>query len=99
LEDEGLVHADEEGGKKVFSLTDEGRAEMEKRASVPPWERFEIKVDDDLIRLRDVGFQVGAAVIQVSRAGSRSQVAKAREILEEARRQIYQVLAEDETTD
>jgi hypothetical protein len=34
--------------------------------------------------------------MQVARAGSRSQVVKTREILEEARRQIYQILAEDE---
>jgi hypothetical protein len=34
--------------------------------------------------------------MQVARAGSRSQVTKTREILEEARRQIYQILAEDE---
>jgi DNA-binding PadR family transcriptional regulator len=99
LEDEGMVHADEAGGKKVYSLTEEGRGQVRKRESAPPWERFEYKIDDDLVRLRDLGFQVGAAVIQVSRAGSKSQVAKAREILEEARRQIYQVLAEDEAGD
>ena len=99
LEDEGLVQADEQAGKKVFTLTDEGRAAVESRTSAPPWERFEHRVDDDLVALRDVAFQVGAAVMQVSRAGSRSQVAKARETLEEARRQIYQLLAEDTKTD
>lgn len=99
LEDEGLVHADEQAGKKVYTLTDDGRAQVQERGSTPPWERFEYKVDNDLVNLRDVGFQVGAAVMQVSRAGSRSQVAKTREILEEARRQIYQVLAEDTPTD
>jgi DNA-binding PadR family transcriptional regulator len=96
LEDEGLVVADEREGKKVYSLTSEGRGLIEEEEGGPPWERFERKIDDDFLALRDVGFQVGAAVMQVARAGSRSQVAKTREILEEARRQIYQILAEDE---
>jgi DNA-binding PadR family transcriptional regulator len=96
LEDEGLVVADEREGKKVYSLTPEGRALIEEEEGRPPWERFEHKVDDDFLALSDVGFQVGAAVMQVARAGSRSQVVKTREILEEARRQIYQILAEDE---
>jgi DNA-binding PadR family transcriptional regulator len=94
LEDEGLVHADEQEGKKVYSLTDQGR-EAVSAADTPPWERFERRVDDDLVGLRDVGFQVGAAVMQVARAGSSSQVVRTREILEEARRQIYQILADD----
>jgi DNA-binding PadR family transcriptional regulator len=94
LEDEGLVHADEQEGKKVYRLTDEGRTAVEE-AGRPPWERFDHHVDDDLVALRDVGFQVGAAVMQVARAGSSSQVVKTREILEEARRQIYQILADD----
>jgi DNA-binding PadR family transcriptional regulator len=99
LEDEGLVHAEEQEGRKVHSLTDEGRAAVSSTEGTPPWERFERRIDDDLIGLRDVGFQVGAAVMQVARAGSRSKVVKAREILEEARRQIYQILAEDTPKD
>ncbi len=99
LEDEGLVHADVQAGKTVYTLTEEGRAQVQGGGGTPPWERFEHKVDDALFNLRDVGFQVGAAVMQVARAGSRSQVAKTREILEEARRQIYQVLAEDSPGD
>ena len=98
LEDEGLVHADEQEGKKVYTLTDEGRATVAS-AATPPWERFEHKIDDDLVGLRDVGFQVGAAVMQVARAGSRSQMVKTRAILEEARRQIYQILADDAPKD
>jgi DNA-binding PadR family transcriptional regulator len=96
LEDEGLVVAEEQEGKKVYSLTPDGRVLIENEEGAPPWERFEHHVDNDLISLRDVGFQVGAAVMQVARAGSRSQVAKTKEILEEARRQIYQLLGEDE---
>ncbi len=49
--------------------------------------------------LREVGFAVGAAVMQVGRAGSEVQIDKAKEILEETRRRIFQILAEDETTE
>jgi DNA-binding transcriptional ArsR family regulator len=99
LEDEGLVRSEEREGRKVYSLTEEGRAAGSSAGDAPPWERFERRVDDDLVGLRDVGFQVGAAVMQVARAGSRSQVVKTREILEEARKQIYQILAEDTPKD
>jgi DNA-binding PadR family transcriptional regulator len=93
LEDEGLIQADRQDGKNVFSLTEPGISELEGSDTPPVWERFGKEVDDSLIDLRDVGFQVGAAVMQIARAGSESQVAKAKEILEETRRRIYEILA------
>ena len=38
LEDEGLVTAVEAGGRKVFQLTDAGRAEAEARTGPTPWD-------------------------------------------------------------
>jgi len=98
LEDEGLVLPDQQGGKKIYALTDEGRGKVESEEAAPPWERFGTDTRDGLLDLRDIGFQVGAAIMQVARAGSESQVGKAKEILEDARRRIYQVLAEDDQT-
>ncbi len=98
LEDEGLVKADEQDGKKTYTLTDDGRAKIESDQGAPPWERFGSDTHEGLHALREVGFQVGAAVMQVARAGSEAQVAKTKEILEEARRKIYQILAEDDQT-
>lgn len=98
LEDEGLVQADQQDGKKVYALTDEGRTKIESEDEAPPWERLGFDIHDGLFALREVAFQVGAAVMQVARAGSEAQAAKAREILEEARRRIYQILAEDDQT-
>ena len=99
LEDEGLVQADEREGKKVFTLTGEGQATVSSQDQAPPWERFGSDAHDGLHSLRETGFQVGAAVMQVARAGSEAQLAKTKEILEEARRQIYQILAEDDQTE
>lgn len=94
LEDEGLVRVEERAGKKVYTLTSEGRTRVESDEEAPPWERFGSDIHDGLFILREIGFQVGAAVTQVARAGSEAQVAKAKEILEETRRRIYQILAE-----
>jgi DNA-binding PadR family transcriptional regulator len=96
LEDEGLVKAEQSEGKNVFALTKNGRARVESIDSAPPWEHFGSQDNDGFVALRETGFQVGAAVMQVARAGSDAQISKAREILEETRRKIYKILAEDD---
>jgi len=97
LEDEGLVTSEERDGKRVYSITDAGRAELEARreraGGAAPWEVG--GGDEGFLRLRDVVFQVGAAAMQVARAGSAEQVARAAEILTEARKKLYAILAED----
>lgn len=93
LEDEDLVRAEEKEGKKTYALTDQGRAQVEADEEDAPWERFSSPYSKGLMALRDTGFQLGAAVMQVARAGSEDQVAKTREILEETRRRIYELLA------
>ena len=93
LEDEDLVRAEERDGKKVFHLTDQGQAQVGADTEDAPWERFSSPYSKGLMALRETGFQVGAAVMQVARAGSDEQVAKTREILEETRRRIYELLA------
>jgi DNA-binding PadR family transcriptional regulator len=98
LQDEGLVRSDEIEGRRVFELTDAGRAEIEKRgpAAPPPWQ-----MDDDagpLIDLRDEGFGVAAAVMQVAQTGNEGQIARAKQILTDARKALYRLLAEEEDT-
>lgn len=46
LEDEGLVVGREEGGKRVFSLTDAGRAAAAAPGAVPPWASAEAEAGD-----------------------------------------------------
>jgi DNA-binding PadR family transcriptional regulator len=96
LEDEGLIRPEKQDGKNVYALTDEGRNELATGDEPLVWERFGSRVDDSLIELRDVGFQVGHAVMQIARAGSENQVAKTKEILEETRRRIYEILGGDQ---
>lgn len=95
LEDEGLVHVEEQEGKKVYALTDAGRAEVESDDEEAPWVRFSSPYSKGLMGLRDAGFQLGAAVMQVARAGSDDQATRARVILEDAKRKLYEILAEE----
>ena len=76
------------------SLTDAGREAVESDPKGPPWERFE--THEMYASLKETAFGVAHAVTQVARTGTEAQIAKTREILEEARRQIYQLLADDE---
>lgn len=98
LEDEGLITGQEVDGRRVFSLTEAGRARVEaqrQEGQTPPWEDFGGEGDSELHGLRDAAFQLGAAAMQVAHAGSKDQVQRVVAILNEARRGIYAILAED----
>jgi DNA-binding PadR family transcriptional regulator len=100
LEDQGLVTADQTEGRRVFSLTAEGRAEAEAAGDGPaPWESAARGADRSLVDLRGLMFEVGAAIMQVGRAGSESQVKAVGEILTDTRRRIYLVLADGTSAD
>ncbi len=97
LSDEGLIEATDQDGKKVYRLTEDGYAKVESAEDAPPWERFGSDTDEDgLFALRDLGFQVGAAVMEVARSGSEVQIAKAKAILEQTKRDVYRILAGDD---
>jgi DNA-binding PadR family transcriptional regulator len=94
LEDEELVRTVPSDGRRVFELTDTGREQAAALPSATPWETAG-DGDDDLAALRDAAFQLLGATRQVAVAGSAKQIASAQAILREARRGIYQLLAED----
>ncbi len=96
LEDEGLVTGQDVEGKRVFSLTEVGRAHVEsqRQGASPPWEEVAGGTDERIGGLRDAAFQLGAAAIQAAHAGSTDQVDRTITILNEARRQVYAILAE-----
>lgn len=98
LEDEGLVRTDETGDRRVYVLTDAGRAYVEERREDLglPWEQMTGTVNEDAGALfREMG-RVGMAVGQIGHLGATDQVAKARTILVEARRALYSLLAEED---
>jgi DNA-binding PadR family transcriptional regulator len=96
LEDEGLIAADKAEGRRVFDLTVEGLKVAKEAGDGPaPWEDAAKDADRSLVDLRNLAFQVGAAIMQVAQAGSDQQIATVHGILNDTRRKIYQVLAED----
>jgi DNA-binding PadR family transcriptional regulator len=96
LADEGLVTSKEEGGKRLFELTEEGRATAESQDAVPPWEHIAHDVEPNEVSLRKAGGTLMAAAVQVSQAGTPGQKARAVDVLNEARRSIYGILGEAE---
>jgi DNA-binding PadR family transcriptional regulator len=97
LEDEGLVRSDETEGRKLFHLTDAGREAAEAiGAEGAPWDAASESVDSEVWDLFNVARQVGMAIFQIAQAGSPEQVAAAKEILSNARRSLYGILAEDD---
>jgi DNA-binding PadR family transcriptional regulator len=98
LEDEGLVRSEERDGRRVFSLTDAADAELARRpeTSGAPWESMG-RSEDSAFELRSLSFQLGAAAMQVAQVGSARSIDQARDVLVDARRRLYRLLAEDET--
>jgi len=97
LEDEGLVRAEETDGRKLFHLTEAGRAAAAETAGEgTPWDAVSESVDSDVWELFGVARQVGMAIFQLAQAGTPEQIAAAREVLNNARRSLYGILAEDE---
>jgi len=98
LEDEGLVGSEEIDGRRVFSLTEAGRAETARRGDTAgaPWEAVGTAGDDPGFDLRRLVFQLGAAAMQVAEVGSSRSLDEARDILTDARRRLYRLLADEE---
>jgi DNA-binding PadR family transcriptional regulator len=97
LEDQGLVRSEEVEGRRVFSLTDEGKTEAEtivERGA--PWATSESGPEGARFKVRGAMIQLIAAAKQVGMAGSPEQIDKTVEILAEARKRIYGLLAESD---
>jgi DNA-binding PadR family transcriptional regulator len=94
LEDEGLVTAEEVEGRKVYSLTDSGQeAVPERTEGGRPWEQGD--EDSPRFEARKELFKLMGAAKQLGRADNEEQLAKAAEILKDARRKLYGLLAEE----
>jgi DNA-binding PadR family transcriptional regulator len=97
LEDEELVRPETgDAGRRVFALTDAGREAQAAAAGGPaPWEEVGVEGDVTALELRDLVGQVVAAARQVLHAGETAQIAQAKDVLRDARRKLYRILADD----
>ncbi|WP_400994879.1 PadR family transcriptional regulator [Agromyces sp. GXQ0307] len=101
LADEGLISAEESGGRKTYTLTEAGRAEAEASADrTPPWPTppgggsgggRDFGMSGALPK---AGIELAQAAAQVGRTGTPEQVKEAVEVLEDARRRLYSILAQ-----
>jgi DNA-binding PadR family transcriptional regulator len=104
LEDEAFVRSEPEEGRRVYHLTDAGRAYVEERREELTAARDAVTetVGEGWVELHDAFHQVGTALKQVAQVGTPAQIAAARELLAQTRRHLYRILADEEpagTTD
>jgi DNA-binding PadR family transcriptional regulator len=98
LEDEGLVTSEDVDGRRTYNLTDAGR----KVASDTPLSRLSrhaglgTDVADDVLDVRKLALHLIGAAVQVKRMGSPEANKAARDILVDARKQMYRLLADDQ---
>lgn len=98
LEDEELVRAEESGGRRLYHLTDSGREHVEtnRAALAEPWAAVAGDMGEGVFELRGLAAQVTAALMQVAFTGTEAQIAEAKQVLGDARRALYRILADGE---
>jgi DNA-binding PadR family transcriptional regulator len=100
LEDRGVLTSSEVDGKRQFSLTDRGRqmlAELREAQgddADEPWNQSGTGGRGDMRRLMS---ELGGQVRQVARFGSAEQREAATKVLEDTKRQLYEILARPST--
>jgi DNA-binding PadR family transcriptional regulator len=97
LEDEGLVQVSTEGGRKLVTLTETGRAHVESLGDVDPFAAF--GGEGDRVDLRGAIGELMGAAGQLARVGNPAQLAAAATVLADARRSLYLILAGEAGTE
>ncbi|MDX3458471.1 PadR family transcriptional regulator [Streptomyces sp. ME02-8801-2C] len=96
LEDEGLIASESEGGKKLFALTESGRTAADEGPDAP-WEEAGRGMDWEALNdIRQAGFGLMEAFGQVWKTGSKEQREKALAVINEARKKLYLILADED---
>jgi DNA-binding PadR family transcriptional regulator len=95
LEDEGLVRSAESEGTRTFEITDAGRQHLETRVDEPaPWDLPDEEGHPGRDARRLIG-TIAQAAMQVAMVGTEDQQNRALELLNETRKGLYRILAED----
>ncbi len=104
LADEGLIEGEESGGRRTFSLTRAGLDYLEQHPDMAraAWESMaeqERQEPWEVPGLLAEAAKLGGGIMQVAQLGSADQVLAAERLIERARRELYQILADDFTPD
>ena len=93
LEGEGLVTTREEGGRRMVTLTSEGRAQLEEGSARLGDPFADFADGPDRPDPRDLWRQVHVAVRQIEVGGDATQLEAAANVLVQPRRSLYLILA------
>ncbi|HEY2554300.1 MAG TPA: PadR family transcriptional regulator [Candidatus Cybelea sp.] len=99
LEAAGFISGREEGDRRIYELTEKGRKMLEERAS--DIGRFfeadeeEEGTGDARAQMREAADRLMHAVSQMSYSSKPETVERVRELLDEGRKKIYEVLAQE----
>lgn len=98
LADEGLIIAEESGGKRTFTLTDAGREYVAENPEMArgAWESDQQQEAWQVPGLFASAARLGSGIVQLAHAGTPAQVSAAERLLERTRRELYRILAEDD---
>lgn len=94
LADEGLVTTEMSADRKIYSLTDAGRDQAAAAGSAP-WESEDDCETSRMGAVPKAGIELAQAVTHAVRSGSSEQHRQVAEVLDETRRKIYSILAQD----
>lgn len=94
---EGLIAAEESGGRRTFSLTDAGRAYVEQNPAMArgAWESIDQQDAWQPPALFAVAARLGGSIAEVAQVGTPEQINAAERLLEQTRRKLYLILADD----
>ena len=96
LADEGLVSSKQTGERKVYSLTDSGKeAAAGFTSGEQPWEARRRPDFERASAIPKAGAKLAQALGQVATSGTKEQTDRAVAIVDEARRKVYAILAEE----
>jgi DNA-binding PadR family transcriptional regulator len=95
LVDEGLATATQEGERKVYALTDAGKAAAAEFTAAPHPSESRRGWDSERAALPKAGAKLAQALGQVASSASKEQNERAVAIIDDARRKLYAILAEE----
>ena len=96
LADEGLIvtEATDGTGKRLYSITEEGKTEAAKLDKTPPWEQAADDVDAGDAALREALMSLMDAARQVANVAGPELKTKATKLITDTRRELYLILAD-----
>jgi DNA-binding PadR family transcriptional regulator len=98
LEEGGYLTSEDVDSKRVYTITESGRQFLSNRSphshSRNPRDRFAEDKSSELMELRRTLTELNDAVTQIARSGNPEQTNRVRDLLVQAKREIYKMLAE-----